>query len=150
MIRSVYVSLLCGVLFCFQCGAEENLALNRRTEASSIQYLGVDAHWACDGKSRTRWASRFSDPQWLMVDLGTERKVGRVQIVCEHAAAREYRIQLSSDGKNWTDAIVKTNGSGGVEVLKFPSRNARYVRMYGESRLTKGGYSIFEFEVFSE
>lgn len=150
MIRSVSVLLLCSMLLCFHCGAEENLALNRRTEASSIQYLGVDAHWACDGKSRTRWASRFSDPQWLMVDLGAERKVGRVLIVWEHAAAKKYRIQLSSDGRTWADAVVKTDGAGGVEELKFPSRNARYVRMFGESRLTKGGYSIFEFEVYSE
>ena len=55
--------LLSGTLSVFHAEAEENLALNRKVSASSIQYLGVDAHWACDGKSRTRWASRFSDPQ---------------------------------------------------------------------------------------
>ncbi len=144
--------LLCffsGMLCCFSAGAE-NLALNRKAAASSIQYLGVDAHWAFDGKSRTRWASRFSDPQWLMVDLGSERTVARVLISWEYAAAKKYRIQVSLDGKNWTDAAVKADGAGGIEELKFNPRKARYVRMYGENRLTKGGYSIFEFEVYSE
>ena len=100
--------------------------------------------------SRTRWASRFSDPQWLMVDLGAVKKVGKVLISWEEAAAEQYRIQLSLDGKSWTDVARKTDVAGGVEELKISPESARYVRMLGEKRRTKGGYSIFEFEVYSE
>ena len=85
-----------------------------------------------------------------MVDLGAEKTVGRVLISWDRAAAEHYRIQLSGDGKTWTDAAVKTDGAGGVEELKFPPAKARYVRMLGEKRKTRGGYSIFEFEVYSE
>ena len=48
------------------------------------------------------------------------------------------------------DVARKTDGAGGVEELKFSPESARYVRMLGEKRRTKGGYSIFEFEVYSE
>ena len=142
--------LLSGTLSVFHAEAEENLALNRKVSASSIQYLGVDAHWACDGKSRPRWASRFSDPQWLTVDLASVKTVGRVVVFWETAAAKAYRIQLSLNGKDWTDASVKSDGSGGIEELKFAPVQARFVRLYCEKRLTKAGYSVFEFEVYSE
>lgn len=142
--------LLSGTLSVFHAEAEENLALNRKVSASSIQYLGVDAHWACDGKSRTRWASRFSDPQWLVVDLASVKTVGRVVVFWETAAAKAYRIQLSLNEKDWTDASVKSDGSGGIEELKFAPVQARFVRLYCEKRLTKAGYSVFEFEVYSE
>lgn len=142
--------LLSGTLSVFHAEAEENLALNRKVSASSIQYLGVDARWACDGKSRTRWASRFSDPQWLTVDLASVKTVGRVVVFWETAAAKAYRIQLSLNGKDWTDASVKSDGSGGIEELKFAPVQARFVRLYCEKRLTKAGYSVFEFEVYSE
>lgn len=142
--------LLSGTLCVFHAEAEENLALNRKVSASSIQYLGVDAHWACDGKSRTRWASRFSDPQWLTVDLASVKTVGRVVVFWETAAAKAYRIQFSLNGKDWTDASVKSDGSGGIEELKFAPVQARFVRLYCEKRLTKAGYSVFEFEVYSE
>ena len=85
-----------------------------------------------------------------MVDLGAVKKVGKVLISWEEAAAEQYRIQLSLDGKNWKDVARKTDGAGGVEELKFSPESARYVRMLGEKRRTKGGYSIFEFEVYSE
>ena len=143
--------LFSGTLVMFHAEAEENLALNRKVAASSIQYLGVDAHWACDGKSRTRWASRFSDPQWLMVDLASVKTVGRVVILWENSAALDYKIQLSSDGENWIDAIHKTDGKGGEETLSFSPQPARFVRFTGQFRIQQyGGYSFREFQVFEK
>ena len=49
----------------------------------------------------TRWASAWSDPQWLALDLGSPRRVGRVSLVWEDAYARGYDVQVSSDGSSW-------------------------------------------------
>ena len=131
--------------------AGENLALKKSVKASSRENTRFLPEFAVDGKTRTRWSSQQrNDPQWLMVDLGAVKKVGKVLISWEEAAAEQYRIQLSLDGKSWKDVARKTDGAGGVEELKFPPQSARYVRMLGEKRRTKGGYSIFEFEVYSE
>lgn len=128
-----------------------NLALNCPAEASSVENQNLLSEFAVDGKTKTRWSSAHrDDPQWFKVDLGSVKTVGRVVVFWETAAAKEYRIQLSLNGKDWTDASVKTDGAGGIEELKFAPAQARFVRLYCEKRLTKAGYSVFEFEVYSE
>ena len=64
--------------------------------------------------------SEFSDPQWLMVDLGKEQAVGRVRISWETAFGKDFKIQLSSDGIEWDDTAAVTNGHGGIDEMKFP------------------------------
>ncbi len=46
------------------------LSQNQPTNASSLENAGTPAANAVDGSSTTRWASAFSDPQWIYVDLG--------------------------------------------------------------------------------
>ena len=108
------------------------------------------ARLAVDGKMVTRWSSKFSDPQWLMVDLGKEQPVGRVRIAWETAYGKDFKIQASLDGIEWEDVYTMTNGHGTINDMKFAPRQARYVRMYGTARGTEFGYSIFEFQVFAE
>lgn len=85
------------------------------------------------------------------VDLGSVKTVGRVVIVWENSAALDYKIQLSSDGENWIDAIHKTDGKGGEETLSFSPQPARFVRFTGQFRIQQyGGYSFREFQVFEK
>ena len=74
-----------------------NLALNRPATASSVEAAGLEAAKAVDGNASTRWSSQFSDPQWIMVDLGTTYAVGRVRLTWEGAYAKAYRVEVSSD-----------------------------------------------------
>ena len=41
-----------------------------------------------------------------------------------------------------------TTGNGGVDNVSFTPVNARYVRMYGVTRATSYGFSLYEFEVY--
>src|SRR5690606_7885111 len=43
------------------------------------------ARAAVDGDLATRWASEFSDPQWIRVDLGRSADLDRVELVWESA-----------------------------------------------------------------
>jgi hypothetical protein len=129
-----------------------NLAAGRATSASSTQFLYSTAA-AVDGDRGTRWASHWSDDQWIRVDLGAERPVSRVVLRWEAAYASGYRVEVSGDGSTWrsvwsTDTDTHT-GDGGVDNDSFAATTARYVRMAGQKRATGYGYSLYEFEVYA-
>ncbi|MFE2937951.1 discoidin domain-containing protein [Streptomyces sp. NPDC059255] len=84
----------------------EDLARGGSATASSAD-AGKGAPLAVDGDATTRWAvSRAERPRadsWLAVDLGAERRIGHVTLRWESAAGRAYRVQGSTDGRNWQD-----------------------------------------------
>ncbi|MFD0688907.1 PQQ-dependent sugar dehydrogenase [Actinomadura fibrosa] len=125
-----------------------NLALNRTTKTSSVEKAGLEGPKAVDGNTATRWSSARSDPQWIEVDLGTARPVGYVLLRWEAAYGKEYKVQTSTGGGVWTTVHTRTNGDGGIDVVQFTPRNARWVRVYGTKRATAYGYSLWEMEVF--
>jgi gluconolactonase len=125
-----------------------NLALNKTATSSSNETTAFTPNLAVDGNTTTRWASAFSDPQWLQVDLGATMNINRVVLRWEAAYANAYQIQTSNDGTNWTTIYSRTSGAGGVNDLTGLSGSGRYVRMYGTARATAFGYSLYEFEVY--
>lgn len=109
--------------------ARLGLAVGRTVTASSnlLQDGATSPEAAVDGKPETRWSSRFSDPQWLAVDLGTVTRVSRVELLWDPAFGKEYAIEISRDGQNWTEVYHTSAGRGGTEVLRFPPVDARWV-----------------------
>ncbi len=107
---------------------------------------------AIDGNTGTRWESAYSDPQWIYVDLGAVKTVTEVRIDWQHAAAKDYRIDVSNDAVNWSAAVVTKTGGIAVDHriddLTGFSVSARYVRMFGTARATQYGYSIWELTVY--
>ncbi len=60
------------------------------------------------------WSSEFaSDPQWIALDLGIPREIGRVVLNWEAAYAVSYRLETSSDGENWSQVYATDAGKGG-------------------------------------
>ena len=102
---------------------------------------------AVDGDDKTRWGSAFRDPQWLTVDLGVAAPLSRVRLNWEAAYAKDYELQVSSDGANWTTARRVTDGKGGIDEQEV-SATARYVRVLCTRRATPYGYSLWELQVF--
>ncbi|WP_371782088.1 carbohydrate-binding protein [Streptosporangium subroseum] len=125
-----------------------NLALNKPATASSVEAAAYPASAAVDGSATTRWASAFSDPQWIQVDLGATYTINRVRLVWEAAYGSAYQIQTSPNGTTWTTARSVTGGNGGEDDNTGLSNSARYVRIYGTTRATAWGYSLFGFEVY--
>jgi hypothetical protein len=127
-----------------------NLAAGATATASSHErgwYPSPPSN-AVDGKPDTRWASDWSDQQWLQVDLGATRTVGRVALSWEAAYARAYRIELSTDGSTWRTVHTTSVGDGGRDLASFAPGAARFVRMTGIQRATGYGYSVYELEVY--
>jgi hypothetical protein len=130
-----------------------SLSLNKSFKVSSTEAgLGNIASNAIDGIESSRWSSTYKDPQWYQIDLGKAYDISSVVIVWEAASAKSYDIEESNDGENWIAVVSKTGMKNGARVdsLNNLKGGARYIRMFGVSRTTAYGYSIFEFEVFGQ
>ncbi len=121
--------------------------------ASSAENASFPASAAVDGDTGTRWSSAFSDPQWVQVDLGTTASISgttasisQVVLDWEVAYGKAFRIQVSADAATWTDIYSTSTGTGGTQSLDVTG-TGRYVRMYGTTRATPYGYSLWEFAV---
>jgi hypothetical protein len=69
------------------------------------------------------------------VDLGSATDINRVILKWNITAAKDFKIQTSTDGDSWADMYTATNGSSFmVTDQTFPTTTARYVRMYGTQR----------------
>ncbi|MGW3217110.1 discoidin domain-containing protein, partial [Streptomyces parvus] len=147
VITTLVATLLAAVQAAPAQAAPVLLSQGSTVTASSQENGGTAAGNAVDGDGGTRWSSAFADPQWIRIDLGSLAALSRVELAWEAAHARSYRIELSTDGNDWTTAYSTTTSAGGDETLNI-SGDARYVRLTGTERATGYGYSLWEFKVF--
>jgi len=127
--------------------ADANLSQGRTATSSSTENAATPATAAVDGDTATRWSSAATDDQWLQVDLGATASISQVVLNWEAAYAADYKIQVSSDARTWSDLRTVNGGDGGTDTLAV-SGQGRYVRMQGIHRATPWGYSLWEFQVF--
>jgi len=73
------------------------------------------------------------DPQFITVDLGSEKYVSNVILRWETTYAKEYKIQISNNETAWTDAAHITDGDGGLDKISIDT-HAQFVRMWGIQR----------------
>ena len=126
-----------------------DLALNKPATASSVENAYFPASNAVDGDTTTtRWATEWSDPQWLQIDLGQTYSVNQVNLTWEAAYGKVYLIQMSFDGSTWQTIYSTQNGAGGTENLTGLSGVGRYIRLFATQRGTPYGYSLYEFAVY--
>lgn len=125
-----------------------DLAAGRTATASSEETTDLAAELAFDNDGATRWSSAYGDRQWVQVDLGSSRTVSRATLAWEAAYAKDYDLQVSTDGTTWTTVTRQRNRtSAGTDDLDFTPTRARYVRMQGITRGTAYGYSLYDFRV---
>ena len=159
--------------------SSRNLALGKTATASSAVGTNVagnvTAATTYSNYHDKRWESAPSDPQWIMVDLGTAKEINRVILKWDVSYAKSFKIQVSGDADNWTDVFSTTRGAGySVTDETFKTATARYVRMYGTEHaierarqrygrqtwppvtlpatqpVAPRGYSLFSFQVLKD
>ncbi len=137
----------------------DDLSFGKTSSSSS-----GNASYAFDGNPATRWESDHSDDQYISVDLGAVYDINKINFLWEAAYGKEFEIQVSNDGENWTKAYVKGADSTGTdnvnddfneadktEKMEFTNPvTGRYVKMQGVKRATEWGYSLYEFEVYGQ
>jgi len=128
-----------------------NLAQGRPAYGSSTEAWWLGASKAFDGDMNSRWSSSHRDPQSIYVDLGANKTIKQVILYWEAAYARSYGIYVKRDGATaWQNVAWTNSGRGGRETIVLSdSVEARYIMMYGATRGTRWGYSLYEMRVFS-
>jgi len=124
-----------------------NLALNKSATASGYE-SGYPPSYAFDGSTSTRWWKKSTSTQWLRVDLGSNMTISKVVLNWHSYYAKEYKVEISTDGSSWSKVYETTSGSSGIRTISFSSKSARYVRTYCTKASSSNGYSIYEFEVY--
>ncbi|MFI1887264.1 beta-N-acetylglucosaminidase domain-containing protein [Streptomyces jumonjinensis] len=104
---------------------------------------------AADGDPETRWSSPADDRAWWQIELARPVRLGQVVLRWQEAYAAEYRIQVSADGRTWRTAATVRDGRGGRESVRMDHRDVRFIRVQGEKRATRFGYSLWSVEAYA-
>ncbi|MEU5715803.1 beta-N-acetylglucosaminidase domain-containing protein [Streptomyces sp. NPDC020403] len=104
---------------------------------------------ATDGDPETRWSSPVQDDAWWQARLPRPVRLGRVVLRWEDAYASRYRVQVSSDGRTWRTAATVREGRGGTESVRMDARDTRFLRVRGDGRATRYGYSLRSVEAYA-
>ncbi len=131
----------------------ENLARGKSVTASSESPWGSApaAASAVDDDPNTAWRAdhREDVPQWLRLDLGTERTISGVSVYWWAARATDYLVQVSTDGEHWREAFQVKDQRGEMDLLRFDPVRARYVRLFCTQRAVDwASYCIFDLGVY--
>lgn len=121
---------------------------------SSATALSGTAGTAIDKNTGTRWESaQGTDPEWIYVDYGTPCSLAVAVLDWEIANAKSYTLNGSNDASTWTIIATESGmpayGQHRIDSISV-SGKWRYVRMYGSSRNTAYGYSIWEFRTYGK
>ena len=142
------LALACAALFAPQSASAAELAQGHPATSSGQEAASYVPGNAVDGNPATRWSSNYVDNAWWQVDLGSVQSVNEVNINWEAAYSSHYKIMVSTDGTNFTQAADVTNTGAGPHDTTFTAVDARYVRWQGVTRATQWGNSFYEFQVF--
>lgn len=123
--------------------------LCRRIFTSSEESANHKAVFAVDGNEATRWSSKYQDNQWIAVEMEKAYTIQRVLLHWETAYGKQYEVQVSNDGNQWTTVYEEKCGDGGLDRIIFDPVEASYLRILGIKRATQWGFSLWAMEAYT-
>ncbi|MFF9200661.1 beta-N-acetylglucosaminidase domain-containing protein [Streptomyces sp. NPDC014986] len=126
-----------------------DLARTGRAGSSADETPDFPAAAANDGDPETRWSSPVDDDAWWQVELERPVRLGKVALHWQDAYPAAYRVEVSADGRSWRTAARVADGRGGRETVRMDERDVRHIRVRGEERATRYGYSLWSVEAYA-
>ncbi|HEV7625056.1 MAG TPA: beta-N-acetylglucosaminidase domain-containing protein [Streptomyces sp.] len=127
-----------------------DLARGAEAESSADETADFPSSAVNDGRKDTRWSSPAEDGEWLQLKLRQPARLGELVLRWQDAYASRYRVQVSPDGKRWRTAATVRDGKGGRESVRMDApEDTRYVRVQGDKRATRFGYSLWSVEAYA-
>ncbi|MFI1012998.1 beta-N-acetylglucosaminidase domain-containing protein [Streptomyces sp. NPDC020965] len=124
-------------------------AADTAASSSGDETPDFPASAAIDGDPETRWSSPAEDDAWWQLQLARPARLGQVVLHWQDAHAAKYRLQVSSDGRTWSTAATVTKSRGGREAIRMDARDVRFLRVQGDERATRFGYSLWSVEAYA-
>jgi hypothetical protein len=128
--------------------ASENKAFLRRAFASSTFRPAYPASNAVDGSTATEWIGKDSVGQWIAVQLDKEYNIDGISFIWGTNYARNFDIQTSANGTDWTTQFNEPKGKGDTTFSDIGHIDASFVRIIANTKNSSGGVSLLEFEVY--
>ncbi len=100
-------------------------------KTARAQLLGAKRNGSIDprGSQILRWRARSMSDS-LMVDFGYQKEIGGLILNWDSLRfATDYRIELSSDEKDWNTAYTVRQGNGGKDYIPTPNEEGRYLKL---------------------
>ncbi|MGW6055694.1 beta-N-acetylglucosaminidase domain-containing protein [Streptomyces sp. NPDC055189] len=129
--------------------AGPDLARGAKASSSGDETKDFPASGANDGDPGTRWSSPYEDGAWWQLELEEPVRLGQVVLRWQDAYAAGYRVQTSADGRTWRTAATVKDGKGGRDAIRMDAPDTRYIRMQGDKRATRFGYSLWSVEAYA-
>ncbi|MGW1117969.1 beta-N-acetylglucosaminidase domain-containing protein [Streptomyces tanashiensis] len=129
--------------------AGPDLARAATASSSGDETPDFPAASAVDGDPATRWSSPAEDGAWWQLELPEPARIGQVVLHWQDAYASRYRVQVSADGRVWRTAATVADGRGGRESVRMDAADTRFLRVQGETRATRFGYSLWSVETYA-
>ncbi|MFF5155716.1 beta-N-acetylglucosaminidase domain-containing protein [Streptomyces sp. NPDC000348] len=129
--------------------AGPDLARTGRAASSADETPDFPAPAANDGDPETRWSSPVDDDAWWQVELERPVRLGRVALHWQEAHPSAYRVEVSADGRTWRTAAEVRDSRGGRETVRMDEPGVRHIRVQGEQRATRYGYSLWSVEAYA-
>jgi hypothetical protein len=100
------------------------------TATASSSEAGSPPAAAIDGNGGSAWVSGSAgNGETFTVDLGAAKRIDQVKASWTGAFSADYTVQVSADGKKFTD-VGRNGGTGAGDVVTaFAPTTARYVRL---------------------
>ncbi|MDO5559654.1 MAG: glycoside hydrolase N-terminal domain-containing protein [Oscillospiraceae bacterium] len=149
-------SLNGNLQFCDDTQTLQNLALNKKVTASG-ETKSEEAIYAVDGDKTTKWCDMggLSD-EWIQIDLGEAKDIeryvlslaGTAEDICYNA--RDFRLQTSINGTDWTDADTVYGNTKSVYTSNIDKTYAQFVRLYfiTSTQNNQGGARVYDIELW--
>ncbi|WP_327118557.1 beta-N-acetylglucosaminidase domain-containing protein [Streptomyces sp. NBC_01341] len=129
--------------------AGPDLARTAKASSSGDETPDFPASAASDGDPGTRWSSPVEDGAWWQAELPRPVRLGQVVLRWQDAYASRYRVQVSADGRTWRTAATVREGAGGRESVRMDAKDTRFIRVRGDGRGTRYGYSLWSVEAYA-
>ncbi|MER5994297.1 beta-N-acetylglucosaminidase domain-containing protein [Streptomyces viridosporus] len=126
-----------------------DLARTGRASSSADETPDFPAPAANDGDPATRWSSPAEDDSWWQVELERPVRLGKVELHWQDAHPSAYRVEVSADGRTWRTAATVRDGRGDRETVRMDEPEVRHIRVQGEKRATRYGYSLWSVEAYA-
>lgn len=141
-----------------------NLALNNALAEVGTWYDSLTSAKAVDGDDGTEWQGSTANGNvggsqtydaWMVVDLMSNYNLQLITIHFEGACSDAYKLFVSTDNTNWTEAYSYT-GTNGINnhtdyistANLYNADNARYVKFISTKAATEWGVKIKEMEIY--
>lgn len=129
--------------------ADPGIAVGKPVTSSGVEAgTSFVAENVVDGSRETRWSANNSGVGWVAVDLQQQTAVAEVVLAWEAASARDFSLQASTNGTDWTTLETVTGAAAGERVDTFAVDGRwRWLKVEVTARSMAPHLSLREFEV---